>query len=165
MTKKNGLFAVALITSLLFLWGIALNLNSILVPHLKIACQLTDLQSALVDSAFYLAYFVVAIPAGLIIQKYGYKKGIVFGLLVFAIGAFLFYPAAGTRTYAFFLFALFIMASGCGTLEAAANPYINNLGDPKGATFRINLAQSFNGVAATIAPFIGGLFILSDKAL
>jgi len=165
MTKKTGIYAVALVTSLFFLWGIALNLNSILVPHLKIACQLTDFQSAFVDSAFYLAYFVVAIPAGLLIHKYGYKKGIVFGLLVFAMGAFLFYPAAGSRTYAFFLFSLFIMASGCGTLETAANPYINNLGDPAGATFRINLAQSFNGVAATVAPLIGGLFILSDKAL
>ncbi|WP_228462703.1 MFS transporter [Mucilaginibacter ginsenosidivorans] len=156
MTKKNYLFAIALITSLFFLWGIALNLNSILVPHLKKACELTDLQSAFVDSAFYLAYFVIAIPAGLFMHKFGYKKGIVFGLILFATGAFLFYPAAETRTYAFFLFALFIMASGCGTLETAANPYINNLGEPEGATQRINFAQSFNGLAATLAPFLGG---------
>jgi FHS family L-fucose permease-like MFS transporter len=163
MSKKTGVYAVALITSLFFLWGIALNLNSILVPHLKKACQLTDLQSAFVDSAFYLAYFVIAVPAGLFMQKYGYKKGIVFGLILFAIGAFLFYPAAETRTYGFFLFALFIIASGCGTLETAANPYINNLGDPAGATQRINFAQSFNGLAATLAPFLGGIFILSGK--
>src|ERR1700761_4306672 len=165
MSKKNGLFAVALITSLFFLWGIALNLNSILVPHLKKACQLTDLQSAFVDSAFYLAYFVVAIPAGLFMQKYGYKSGIIFGLLLFATGAFLFYPPASTRIYGFFLFSLFILASGCGFLETAANPYINNLGDPEGATFRINFAQSFNGLAATVAPFLGGIFILSGKEL
>jgi FHS family L-fucose permease-like MFS transporter len=163
MSKKTGTYAVVLITSLFFLWGIALNLNSILVPHLKKACQLSDLQSAFVDSAFYLAYFVVAVPAGLFMHKYGYKKGIVFGLLLFATGAFLFYPAAETRTYAFFLFALFIIASGCGTLETAANPYINNLGDPRGATQRINFAQSFNGLAATLAPFLGGIFILSGK--
>jgi len=163
MTKKTGIYAIALVTSLFFLWGIALNLNSILVPHLKKACQLTDLQSAFVDSAFYLAYFVIALPAGLFMHKYGYKRGIVFGLLAFAIGAFLFFPAASTRNYGFFLFALFVMASGCGTLETAANPYINNLGDPAGATQRINFAQSFNGLAATLAPFLGGIFILSGK--
>lgn len=165
MTKKNNIFAVALITSLFFLWGISLNLNSILVPHLKKACQLTDLQSAFVDSAYYIAYFIVAVPAGLFMHKYGYKKGIVLGLLLFAIGAFLFYPAASTRLYGFFLFALFIIASGCGMLETAANPYINNLGGPEGATWRINFAQSFNGLAAAIAPKVGGLFILSGITL
>ncbi|MGN6637996.1 MAG: L-fucose:H+ symporter permease [Mucilaginibacter sp.] len=164
MTKKNGAFAVALITSLFFLWGISLNLNSILVPHLKKACQLTDLQSAFVDSAYYIAYFLVAIPAGLFMHKYGYKKGIVLGLLLFSIGAFLFYPAAQMRVYGFFLFALFIIASGCGMLETAANPYINNLGDPEHATWRINFAQSFNGLAAFLAPIIGGTFILSGKS-
>src|SRR6202012_3531291 len=165
MTKKNGFFAVALITSLFFLWGISLNLNSILVPHLKKACQLTDLQSAFVDSAYYIAYFIVAIPAGLFMHKYGYKRGIVLGLLLFAVGAFMFYPAASTRMYGFFLFALFIIASGCGMLETAANPYINNLGDPEGATWRINFAQSFNGLAAALAPKIGGVFILSGITL
>jgi len=98
-------------------------------------------------------------------QKYGYKKAIVLGLLLFATGAFLFYPAAQMRVYGFFLFALFIIASGCGILETAANPYINNLGDPKHSAWRINFAQSFNGVAATIAPYIGGLFILSNNTL
>src|ERR1700759_1879875 len=98
-------------------------------------------------------------------HKYGYKKGIILGLLLFAVGAFLFYPAAETRIYAFFLFALFIIASGCGMLETAANPYINNLGDPKNAAWRINFAQSFNGLAAAIAPKIGGLFILSGITL
>src|SRR5258708_25925430 len=165
MTKKTGIYAVALITSLFCLWGISLNLNSILVPHLKKACQLTDLQSALVDSAYYIAYFIVAIPAGLFMHKYGYKKGIVLGLLLFAIGAFLFYPAANTRVYGFFLFALFIIASGCGMLETAANPYINNLGAPEGAAWRINFAQSFNGLAAALAPEIGGVFILSGITL
>ncbi len=166
MTKKNSFYAVALITSLFFLWGIALNLNSdILVPHLKKACQLTFRQSGFVDSAFYIGYFLIAVPAGLFMHKYGYKKGIVFGLLLFATGAFLFYPAAETRQYGFFLFSLFIVASGCCFLETAANPYINNLGDPKGATQRINFAQSFNGLAAFIAPYLGGEFILSGKNL
>ncbi|MDB5134759.1 MAG: L-fucose transporter [Mucilaginibacter sp.] len=161
MSKKTGIYAVALITSLFFLWGFALNLNGILVPHLKKACQLTDLQSAFVDSAFYIAYFIIAFPAGMFMRKYGYKGGIIFGLLLFAAGAFLLYPAAETRLYAFFLFALFVTASGCAFLETAANPYINNLGDPAGATQRINFAQSFNGAAATIAPWVGGKFILS----
>jgi MFS transporter, FHS family, L-fucose permease len=164
MSNKNNLYAVALITSLFFLWGISLNLNSILVPHLKKACQLTDLQSAFVDSAYYIAYFIIAVPAGLFMHKYGYKSGIVLGLLLFAIGAFLFYPAAQMRVYGFFLFALFIIASGCGMLETAANPYINNLGDPEHATWRINFAQSFNGLAAFLAPIIGGTFILSGKS-
>lgn len=165
MSKKGGVFAVILITSLFFLWGFALNLNAILVPHLKKACQLTDLQSAFVDSAFYIAYFVIAVPAGLFMQKYGYKGGIIFGLLLFATGAFLFYPAADTRLYVFFLFALFVIASGCAFLETAANPYINNLGEPEGATQRINFAQSFNGLAATLAAWLGGHFILSGKTL
>src|ERR1700759_933989 len=98
-------------------------------------------------------------------HKYGYKKGIILGLLLFAVGAFLFYPAAETWVYGFFLFALFIIASGCGMLETAANPYINNLGDPEGATWRINFAQSFNGLAAALAPKIGGVFILSGITL
>jgi FHS family L-fucose permease-like MFS transporter len=166
MTKKNGIYAVALITSLFFLWGIALNLNSdILVPHLKKACQLTFRESGFVDSAFYVAYFLIAIPAGMFMHKYGYKKGIVLGLLLFSMGAFLFYPAAGSRVYGFFLCSLFIVASGCCFLETAANPYINNLGDPAGATQRINFAQSFNGLAAFIAPYLGGEFILSGKNL
>ena len=166
MTKKNGVYAVVLITSLFFLWGIALNLNSdILVPHLKKACQLSYRESGFVDSAFYLAYFTIALPAGFFMHKYGYKRGIVFGLLLFAVGAFLFYPAAQERVYGFFLGALFIVASGCCFLETAANPYINNLGDPKGATQRINFAQSFNGLAAFLAPYLGGEFILSGKNL
>ncbi len=165
MQKNSTLFAIILITSLFFLWGFALNLNPILIPHLKKACQLTDVQSALIDSASYIAYFIMAIPAGLFMKRYGYKGGIILGLLLFAIGAFLFYPAAETRTYAFFLGALFIIACGLTFLETAANPYITVLGDPDSATQRLNFAQSFNGLAATLAPLIGGHFILSGKVL
>lgn len=162
--KKNH-FAVVLIISLFFLWGFALNLNPILIPHLKKACQLTDTQSAFIDSASYIAYFLLAIPAGKFMKRFGYKGGIVLGLLLFAIGSFLFYPAAHTRSYVFFLGALFIIASGLTFLETAANPYITVLGDPEGATQRINFAQSFNGLAATLAPFLGGMFILSGNSL
>jgi len=165
MTKDKNLYAIALITSLFFLWGVALNLNPILIPHLKKACELTDLQSSLVDSASYLAYFILPIPAALFMKKYGYKGGILLGLILFACGAFLFYPAAAVRSYVFFLSALFVLFSGAAFLETAANPYITVLGDSATATRRINFSQSFNGLAATLAPLIGGLFILSGKNL
>lgn len=164
MAANNSRFAIILLTSLFFLWGFALNLNPILIPHLKKACQLSDVQSALIDSASYIAYFLMAIPAGLYMKKHGYKGGILIGLLLFAIGSFLFFPAAATRSYVFFLGALFIIACGLAFLETAANPYITVLGDPATATQRINFAQSFNGLAATLAPLVGGLFILSGQS-
>jgi FHS family L-fucose permease-like MFS transporter len=165
MSKNKNLYAIALITSLFFLWGIALNLNPILIPHLKKACELTDLQSSLVDSASYLAYFILPIPAALFMKRYGYKGGILLGLILFACGAFLFYPAASVRSYVFFLAALFVLFSGAAFLETAANPYITVLGNPETATRRINFSQSFNGLAATLAPLVGGVFILSGKNL
>ncbi|RXF71693.1 L-fucose:H+ symporter permease [Arcticibacter tournemirensis] len=158
-------FAFVLITSLFFLWGFALNLNPILIPHLKKACQLSDSQSAFIDSASYIAYFLLAIPAGRFMKRYGYKGGIILGLLLFSAGAFLFYPAAATRDYAFFLVALFIIASGLTFLETAANPYVTVLGSPESSTQRLNFAQSFNGLAAFLAPLIGGTYILSGKSL
>jgi FHS family L-fucose permease-like MFS transporter len=165
MSKNEARFAIALITSLFFLWGLAINLNPILIPHLKKACQLSDFESALIDSATFFAYFVMAIPAGRFMERFGYKGGILTGLLLFALGAFLFFPAAEIRSFAFFLTALFIIACGLTFLETAANPYITVLGDPKGATQRINFAQSFNGLAATLAPLLGRQFILSGKNL
>jgi FHS family L-fucose permease-like MFS transporter len=165
LPQNKTTFAIILITSLFFLWGFALNLNPILIPHLKKACQLTDTQSAFIDSASYIAYFLLAIPAGKFMNRYGYKGGIILGLMLFAIGAFLFFPAAATRSYAFFLGALFIIASGLAFLETAANPYITVLGDPATGTQRLNFAQSFNGLAAFLAPLIGGKFILSGKTL
>ena len=161
MSKDKKLFAVGLITSLFFIWGMALNLNPILIPHLKKACQLTTFQSSFVDFAAYIAYFLLPIPAALFMKKYGYKGGIILGLLLVSCGMFLFYPAAGARNFAFFLFALFIMFSGSAFLETAANPYITVLGDPAGAARRINLAQSFNGLATVTAGIVGRTFILS----
>ncbi|MET3982059.1 FHS family L-fucose permease-like MFS transporter [Mucilaginibacter sp. UYP25] len=165
MSKDKSLAAVALITSLFFIWGFALNLNPILIPHLKKACQLTDFQSSLIDSASYIAYFLLPIPAAQFMKKYGYKGGIIFGLLLFSVGAMLFYPAAAVRNYAFFLGALFVVFSGMAFLETAANPLITLIGDPKSSTIRINLAQTFNGMAAAFAPYIGGTFILSGTVL
>lgn len=161
--KNNYLIPFILVTSLFFLWGISNNLTGILIPHLRKALQLTNTQSTFVDTAVYLAYFLTAIPAGLILNKFGYKKGIITGLLVFSLGAFLFIPAANTRTFEIFLLGLFIIGCGLTILETAANPYATKLGDPEGATTRLNLAQSFNGLAAFLAPMIGTLFILSGK--
>jgi FHS family L-fucose permease-like MFS transporter len=165
MTSSEKSAAIILITALFFLWGFALNLNPILIPHLKKACQLTDTQSAFVDSALYIAYFLLAVPAGKFMKRYSFKSGIIFGLILFAGGAFLFYPASLSRIYAFFLGAIFIMGCGMAFLETAANPYIIVLGDPATSTQRINFAQSFNGLAASIAPLVGGMFILSGKTL
>jgi MFS transporter, FHS family, L-fucose permease len=161
--KNNYLIPFILVTSLFFLWGISNNLTGILIPHLRKALQLTNTQSTFVDTAVYLAYFLTAIPAGLILNKFGYKKGIIAGLLVFSLGAFLFIPAANTRTFEIFLLGLFIIGCGLTILETAANPYATKLGDPEGATTRLNLAQSFNGLAAFLAPMIGTLFIVSGK--
>jgi MFS transporter, FHS family, L-fucose permease len=165
MVSSKRSAAIILITALFFLWGFALNLNPILIPHLKKACQLTDTQSAFVDSALYIAYFLLAVPAGKFMKRYSFKSGIIFGLILFAGGAFLFYPASLSRIYAFFLGAIFIMGCGMAFLETAANPYIIVLGDPATSTQRINFAQSFNGLAASIAPLVGGAFILSGKTL
>lgn len=165
MNKNGTRFAIILITSLFFLWGLAININPILIPHLKKACQLSDLESAFIDSATFFAYFIMAIPAGRFMERFGYKGGILLGLLLFAFGAFLFFPAAETRSFIFFLTALFVIACGLTFLETAANPYITVLGEPNTATQRINFAQSFNGLAATLSPLIGGKFILSGKNL
>jgi len=162
MSQTNKyLVPFILVTSLFFLWAFLHNLNPILIPHLKKACQLSDLQSALIDSSVYLGYFLIAIPAGLFMHKYGYKKGILFGLVLYAIGALMFIPAASTRSYIFFLSALFIIASGATFLETVANPYIAILGDKETSEQRLNFAQSFNGVGAFVAPIMGGQFILS----
>lgn len=165
LTDKKLMPAFILITSLFFMWGLAHNLNPILIPHLKKACRLSDLQSAFIDSAFFVGYFVMALPAGMAMKKWGYKSGIILGLLLFALGALLFYPAAEARTFGLFLLALFIIASGLTFLETAANPYITVLGAPATATQRLNFSQSFNGLAATLAPLLGGIFILSGRSI
>jgi FHS family L-fucose permease-like MFS transporter len=164
-SKKNYLFPFILVTSLFFFWGFLHNLDPILIPHLRRAFSLNTLQASLVDSAVFIAYFLMAIPAGMIIKKYGYKIGILIGLALFAIGCFLFVPAANTMLYAFFLGALFIVACGLTILETAANPYATILGDPATSTQRLNLAQSFNGLAAFLAPIVGYYLILSKDPL
>ncbi len=144
-----------------FFGGFIQNLDPILIPHLRNVFSLSHFQASLVDSAVFIAYFIMAIPAGIIMKKYGYKSGILIGLLFFAVGCFLFVPAANTISYVFFLGALFVVACGLTILETAANPYITILGDPKTGAQRLNFAQSFNGLAAFLAPIVGGRWILS----
>ncbi len=160
----NYLVPMILITSLFFLWGLANSLNGTLIRHFQTALDLNRGQAGFVDSAFYIGYFVMAVPGGILMNRFGFKKGIILGLLLYALGAVLFYPAAEMRSYAFFLVALFTIACGLAFLETAANPYVTILGDPEKADSRINFAQSFNGLSIILGPLIGGLFIFSDKS-
>ena len=163
MNKANSTrIPFILITCLFFLWGFAHNLDPILIPHLKKSFTLTTTQSTLVDSSVFVAYFIMAMPAGFIMKKWGYKMGIIAGLLLFAIGSFLFVPAANHQSYNYFLIALFIIACGLTILETAANPYASRLGDPATSTQRLNLVQSFNGLAVALAPAIGARLILTQ---
>jgi FHS family L-fucose permease-like MFS transporter len=161
LTERRFLLPFILVTSLFFLWAIGVNLNDILIPHLKKAFSLTDFESSLIQSAFFGGYFLAALPAGWLMQRLGYKRGILVGLSICAIGAFLFIPAASVRVYGFFLFALFVMACGQCFLEVAANPYVTILGPRASSERRLNFAQSFNSVGAVVTPFMGAAFILS----
>jgi FHS family L-fucose permease-like MFS transporter len=161
ITERRYVVPLILVTSLFFLWAFGVNLNDILIPHLKKAFHLTDFRSSLIQTAFFGGYFLAALPAGWLMEKIGYKRGILVGLLTCATGALLFIPAASIRLYIFFLFALFIMACGQGILEVAANPYVTILGPPESSERRLNLAQSFNSVGAVVTPIVGAAFILS----
>lgn len=155
------LLPLVLIISLFFLWGMANNLNDILITQFKKVFTLSDFKAGLVQSAFYTGYFVFSIPAALWMKRFGYKAAVVFGLLLYATGAFLFYPAAAQREYALFLGALFVIASGLAFLETSANPLIVAMGDPATAERRLNFAQSFNPFGCIAGILIGREFILS----
>jgi len=161
LTERRYVLPLILVTSLFFLWALGVNLNDILIPHLKKAFRLSDFRSSLIQTAFFGGYFLAALPAGWLMEKIGYKRGILAGLLTCALGAFLFVPASSIRVYGFFLFALFVMACGQGVLEVAANPYVTILGPPESSERRLNLAQSFNSVGALVTPIVGAAFILS----
>jgi FHS family L-fucose permease-like MFS transporter len=161
ITERRYVLPFILVTSLFFLWAFGVNLNDILIPHLKKGFHLSDFRSSLIQTAFFGGYFLAALPAGWLMEKIGYKRGILAGLLTCATGALLFIPAASVRLYGFFLFALFIMACGQGVLEVAANPYVTILGPPESSERRLNFAQSFNSVGAVVTPIFGAAFILS----
>jgi MFS transporter, FHS family, L-fucose permease len=162
LTERKYILPLVLITSLFFLWALGVNLNDVLIPHLKKAFRLTDLQSSLIQTAFFGGYFLAALPAGRLMERIGYKKGILTGLALCATGALLFIPAATILAYWFFLLALFVMACGQSFLEVAANPYVTVLGPAGSAERRLNLAQSFNSVGAVVTPVIGAAFILTN---
>lgn len=153
----------ALVTSLFFLWGLANILNSALIAHFQPVFTIGRAEAMLVESAFYLGYFTIAIPAGLFMEKYSYKKGILLGLLLYALGAFLFVPAAKLLTFGFFLIALYVIACGLAFLETGANPYVIMLGKTETATRRLNFSQSFNGVALIVGPWLAGKFIFAGN--
>ena len=161
ITERRFLAPFIFITSLFFLWAFGVNLNDILIPHLKAAFGLSDFQSSFIQVAFFGGYFLAAFPAGWAMERIGYKKGILLGLFLCAGGAVLFLPASASRLYGFFLFALFVMACGQSFLEVAANPYVTILGPSASAERRLNFAQSFNAVGAVLSPIVGRAFILT----
>ena len=161
VTERRFLVPFVLITSLFFLWAFGVNLNDILIPHLKNVFGLSDFQSSFIQVAFFGGYFLAAFPAGWAMERIGYKKGILAGLFLCAVGAILFLPASSSRVYSFFLFALFVMACGQSFLEVAANPYVTILGPSASAERRLNFAQSFNAVGAMLSPIVGRAFIFT----
>jgi MFS transporter, FHS family, L-fucose permease len=154
-----------LVTALFFLWGIPNNLNDVLIRHFMKSFALSRFQAGLVQSAFYMGYFLLAIPAALTMKRMGYKAGFVVGLFLFAAGAFLFWPAALSGSYGFFLVALFVISSGLSFLETASNPFIAQLGDPDSSERRLNFSQAFNPLGAITGALIGTTFIFSGVEL
>jgi FHS family L-fucose permease-like MFS transporter len=161
----QGLAAFVLVTGLFFLWGIPNNLNDVLIRQFMKSFEITRLQAGLVQSAFYTGYFLLSIPAAMVMRRFGYKTGLVTGLLLYSAGTFLFLPAAHARSYTLFLLALFVIASGLGFLETGANPLIAQLGAPESAIRRLNFSQAFNPLGAITGVLVGTLFIFSGVEL
>ncbi|GAB2506064.1 sugar MFS transporter [Microbulbifer agarilyticus] len=159
--RRAGLFVL---TILFFVWGFITSLNDILVPHLKSAFELSYTKAILVQFSFFAAYFLVSVPAGMLIRRVGYQLGIVLGLLIACAGCLLFIPAARMHVYMMFLLGLFVLASGVAILQVSANPYVIALGRPENAPSRLNLTQAFNSLGTSIAPIFGSLVIFSAAA-
>lgn len=164
-SQTNYASALVTLTSLFFMWGFLTSLNDILIPHLKSVFELNYAQVMLVQSAFFIAYFVMSLPAGWVVSRFGYRKGILTGLGVASLGALLFYPAAAMLSYPMFLVALFVLASGITVLQVAANPYVAVLGPEKTASSRLTLSQALNSLGHTIGPYVGALLILGGTVL
>lgn len=164
LTERRYLLPFVLITTLFFLWGFARAILDVLNKHFQNELHISISQSALIQVTTYLGYFIMAIPAGLFINRFGYRRGVVFGLALFALGAFLFVPGANIGTFEVFLGALFVIGCGLTFLETAANPYVTELGSPQTATSRLNLSQSFNGMGSIFATFSVGLFLFRNDS-
>ena len=154
-----------LITALFFLWAIPNNLNDVLIKQFMKSFEISRFKAGLLQSAFYLGYFLLSMPAALLMRKYGYKFGFITGLLLYGIGTFLFWPAALVAQYWFFLLALFVIASGLSFLETASNPFIAQMGSPETSEQRLNFSQSFNPLGSIVAVVIGKVFIFSGIEL
>lgn len=160
-SDKNYTAPLIVLTSLFFMWGLITSLNDILIPHLKGIFTLSYVQVMLIQFCFFGAYLVMSFPSGYLVERLGYRRGIVVGLSTAGVGCLLFYPAAGSASYPFFLGALFVLASGITLLQVAANPYVAVLGKPETASSRLNLTQAFNSLGTTIGPFVGAVLILT----
>ena len=160
--RKSFKGAFALMTSLFFMWGAIVSLNDILIPHFKKLFDMSYTETMLIQFSSFGAYFVMAIPASMIVSRIGYKRGIVVGLITVGVGCLIFLPASWAISYPLFLFGLFVMATGNVFLQVVANPYVSILGPPKTASSRLNLAQGVNSLATTITPYVGGLLILGN---
>lgn len=165
MNKNKYTQAFIVVTSLFFMWGFITVLVDSLIPRLKEIFELNNFAAALVQFAFFIAYGLVSIPAGILLSKIGYKKGMLLGLATMGFGCLLFWPAASMRVFPLFLIGYFILASGMTILQVAANPYVSVLGNPETASSRLNLAQAFNSLGTTLAPIAGAILILSDNIL
>ncbi|SDH81774.1 sugar MFS transporter [Pseudomonas panipatensis] len=162
--KNRHTSALMALTVLFFMWGLITSLNDILVPHLKAVFTLNYVQASLIQFSFFTAYFIMSFPAGRLVERLGYKRGIIVGLVTAGIGCLLFNPAASAQSYPFFLAALFILASGITLLQVAANPYVNVLGSPESAASRLNMTQAFNSLGTTVGPLVGSVTILAIGA-
>lgn len=162
---KKHFLPFVLVTSLFAMWGLANNMTDTLLAAFKRIMQMSDTQTSFIQMAFYGAYFCIALPAALFIRQHSYKSGVIMGLVLYALGAILFLPAAGVESYAFYLVAIYIMAAGCSVLETTANPYIMSMGSPETATRRLNIAQSFNPIGSILGILASKYFILQDISL
>lgn len=153
--------ALVVLTSLFFMWGFITSLNDILIPHLKAIFTLSYVQAMLIQFSFFGAYFVMSVPSGVLVEKLGYRRGIIIGLSTAGVACLGFYPAASMQSYPLFLAALFVLASGITLLQVAANPYVTILGPSDTAASRLNLTQAFNSLGTTVGPFLGSMFILT----
>src|SRR3954468_18672584 len=163
-THESATAPLIIVTILFFMWGLLTSLNDVLIPHLKAVYTLTYVQAMLVQFCFFGAYFIVSLPAGMLIKKIGYQNGAVAGLTIAAGGCALFYPAA-TSGYTLFLIAFFVLAGGITILQVAANPYVTVLGDARTASSRLTLTQAFNSLGTTVAPTLGGMLILAGGVM